>query len=280
MRKGIMLAYPLSEKRLSTWNPPFIVQPKLNGERCRVLWLNDKPVMVSSEENIIHSMPHILEQLERLPKEFHIELDGELYNHGMPFEDIHSRVSRHTNIHPDYSKMEYHIFDLPSNQMQVERTLELLRFKDSLDKLPNLITVPTFTCENFGEILDIFNSITKLNYEGLIIRHNANFYVRRRSTGMMKFKPKSFDTYTIVNTIEEESASGELKGRLGAFVVSDEDGREFKVAGSVPHDVKYKLWENRANLVGKQLTIGYQHHSKDGIPMFAVPVNYHWLLKA
>jgi ATP-dependent DNA ligase len=276
MRKGIMLAYPLSEKRLSTWNPPYIVQPKLNGERCRVLWLDDKPVMVSSEENIIHSMPHILEQLERLPKEFHIELDGELYNHGMPFEDIHSRVSRHTNIHPDYSKMEYHIFDLPTNQMQVERSLELLRFGDCLDKLPNLITVPTYTCESFNEIFDIFNSALRQKYEGLIIRHNANFYVRRRSTSMMKFKPKSFDTYIITGMIEEVSASGERKNRLGAFVVKDADGKEFKVAGSIPHSKKYELWN--LNLVGLPLTIGYQHHSKDGVPMFAIPLRIPGLL--
>jgi len=270
MRKGIMLAYPLSEKRLATWTPPYIVQPKLNGERCRVLWLNDKPVMVSSEENIIHSMPHILEQLERLPKEFHVELDGELYNHGMPFEDIHSRVSRKTNIHSDYSRMEYHIFDLPSNQNQVARTLELFRLKDSLDKLPNLVMVPTFTCEDFSEIFDLFNSILRLNYEGLIVRHNANFYVRRRSTSMMKFKPKEFDTYTITGMIEEVSASGERKNRLGAFIVQDADGREFKVAGSIPHSKKYELWGQ--NLVGQPLTVGYQHHSKDGVPMFAVPL--------
>ena len=37
-RTGIMLCYPFEEKRLNKWNPPYIIQPKLDGERCRAVY--------------------------------------------------------------------------------------------------------------------------------------------------------------------------------------------------------------------------------------------------
>jgi len=33
-RAGVQLCYPFEEKRLAKWEPPYIVQPKLDGERC------------------------------------------------------------------------------------------------------------------------------------------------------------------------------------------------------------------------------------------------------
>ena len=31
---GIMKAVPFEEKRLAKWKPPYIVQPKFDGNRC------------------------------------------------------------------------------------------------------------------------------------------------------------------------------------------------------------------------------------------------------
>ena len=100
-RKGIQLAYPFEEKRLQKWSPPYLVQPKLNGERCRALLLNE-PVMLSSEENLITSCPHILEEfrtiVQRFPELKGLELDGENYSHGTLLQDIHSIVSQRQGV--------------------------------------------------------------------------------------------------------------------------------------------------------------------------------------
>ena len=48
-RKGIMLCAPLEEKRLLRWTPPYLVQPKLNGERCRAIHTPEGYILVSSE---------------------------------------------------------------------------------------------------------------------------------------------------------------------------------------------------------------------------------------
>ena len=92
-RQGIMLCSPFEESRLKKWRAPYILQPKLDGIRCRAIVEGKGNVkLLSSEENEILSVPHINAQLESL-KIDKLELDGELYIHGTPFETIESIVS-------------------------------------------------------------------------------------------------------------------------------------------------------------------------------------------
>ena len=119
-RKNIQLAYPFEESRLAKWKPPYIVQPKLDGVRCRAIPIKNGSeqnnyTIVSSEENPFWCLPHIQVALDELNLD--IELDGELYIHNEPFEYISSISSRDVNCHPDYEKLEYHIFDLVDENM-------------------------------------------------------------------------------------------------------------------------------------------------------------------
>ena len=67
--KNIMKCYPFSEERLAKWAVPFIVQPKLDGVRCRVVPLSGASeegcLLLSSEENVIFSVPHLNEIIGR-----------------------------------------------------------------------------------------------------------------------------------------------------------------------------------------------------------------------
>ena len=65
MRTGIMLCYPFETKRLEKWGNKFLIQPKLDGDRCRAIFSEYGAVtLYSSEGNIINSVPHIQAQLE------------------------------------------------------------------------------------------------------------------------------------------------------------------------------------------------------------------------
>ena len=270
-RTGIMLAYPLEEKRLLKWTPPYITQPKLDGERCRCLWRDGHSILVSSEENVILSVPHINEELDSLPSELKVELDGELYVHGLSFQEIESRVNRTVNMHGDAGVIEYHIFDYVSDKPQLERTEWLAGWKYVIQDRKHLFVVESWLVSDISEIYRHFDFFLDEGYEGLIVRHFALKYVRKRTTSMLKFKPKKFDTYKIVGLEEEISQEGYPKGRIGAFVV-EKDGQRFKVAGSIPHEEKLRLWYEGPSVIGKWLSVGYQRTSDSGIPMFAVPV--------
>lgn len=265
-RKGIMLAYPFEKKRLLTWSSPIICQPKYDGERCHITWVNNKSVLVSSEENAINSVPHINEHLDRLPKEFHLEFDGELYHHGMPFEEISSIVSRTVNLHPDYHRMDYYIFDHISPKRQCERLFDLIK----APLRPPLVYSPWDFARSFEAVYTQFELYCSRGFEGIIVREFNMPYVTKRSTGMMKFKPKKKDCYKIVGYNEEVSIKGVPKGTLGSFIC-EKDGQRFSVGSGLTQEQRREYWQIREGLVGMYCVVAYQHiTTKEKVPRFPV----------
>ena len=106
-RTGIMLAIPFEMARFEKWDKPVFVQPKLNGIRCRTIFNkpnllqpSDKQLMaatlLSSTGLKILSVPHIEREMNIIAASIPNteELDGELYCHGMTFEEIEKQVEK------------------------------------------------------------------------------------------------------------------------------------------------------------------------------------------
>jgi len=278
-RSGIMLCYPFDTKRLSKWQAPYILQPKLDGDRCRgCIDSQGNATLLSSEENEIISVPHINSALEALHLH-NVEFDGELYIPGAPHEVIHGIVSRDVNLHEDSCLVEFHIFDLVTGESQVQRTNQLLGtipFRKTGITFGPLQIVPVSFVSTIDEIMRHQESYAKDGYEGFVIRDACAPYVRRRSTQMMKFKPRKEDLYEIVGTAEEISQFGERKESLGAFICRGNDGTLFSVgSGSLlTRDARQILWKERDNLVGRYARVKYQHlTSARGVPRFPVIVD-------
>lgn len=280
-RKDIMLCYPFEEKRLHKWNCPVIVQPKLDGERCRALTFNytqkgNASLLLSSECNIFRTVPHINQGLQSLTLPNDLELDGELYSHNMSFEEIHSTVSsQRVSVSPDSEKIQLHIFDLVNDQPQWKRTKELFELKKIFSSIPYSIQiVPTYYVENFESLMEKYREFIALGYEGIIVRHPDNLYVRKRSTHLMKFKPKKSDIYEIIGYKEEYDKFGEPKGRLGALVCIGSDGTQFSVGSGLTEDDRIKFWKDPDQLLDKLCHIEYQHLTPGKkIPRFPVFVS-------
>jgi len=270
--KNIMKCYPFEEKRLSKWNPPYIVQPKYDGVRCRAIPLQtslegNQCLLLSSEENIIHSVPHINEII-RL-SELKVELDGELYCHGMSFEEITSITSRTVNLHPNYNAIQFHIFDIVQEKMpQMQRTLMLENLRNLS---PWLVVSPFYLCENLEDVMRTFDKIIEDGYEGIIVRHNMAPYERKRSTWVMKFKPKKEDEYEIVGVQEECDKEGNPKDRLGALACNSGDGHVFKVGTGFSEEDRQNLWNSKQLIIGQKAKVKYQHiTSGNKVPRFPV----------
>lgn len=275
-RAGIMLCYPFEEKRLKKWRPPYIIQPKLDGDRCRAI-IDDKGIvlMLSSEMNEYVSVPHIANELWKMNLR-NVELDGELYIHGAPHSEIHSIVSREKNIHPDYKLVEFHVFDIVNAHLpQVERTRQLIDLIPSKRNFSPIQIVPSRIVSTLDEIMAVQEEYARLGYEGFVLREAEAPYVRKRSTNMMKFKPRKEDLYEIVGTQEEISILGAPKNALGALICRGDDGTLFNVgSGSLlTREARETLWQERETLVGKWARVKYQHltHAA-GVPRFPVVV--------
>lgn len=271
-RTGIMLCYPFEEKRLTKWAPPWIIQPKLDGDRCRAVFDNHGQLtLFSSEGNQIVSVPHIEDQLLRLGL-VNTELDGELYVHGMDHSEIHSRVSRTVELHHDLESVEYHIFDLVSDEPQSIRLFNLLlKLSLTRNNLPNVKAVQPNMVSTLDEIMEFYNRFVSEGYEGFVLRHADAPYVRKRSTYMMKFKPKKEDIYEIVGWKEEHSMDGSPKGRLGALICRAPNEAVFSVGSGLNDHLRTELWHQRQALPGLFVRVGYQHITvSGGVPRFPV----------
>jgi len=267
--KGIQKCYPFEEKRLLTWKPPYIVQPKFDGVRCRAIPLETgNCLLLSSEENVIFSVPHITAALNKA--NFGVELDGELYCHGLSFEEIVSITSRTVNLHPNYGEIKFHIFDIVSDKPQASRTKTL---NDKIFKGP-LIGTPYWIAEDLEDIMRIYDHLIELGYEGIIVRNLHAPYIRKRSIWVMKFKPKKEDTYEITGYTEEISKSGNPKGSLGAIICASGDGSTFQVGSGFTREQRDNLWRDRESLEKYSIRVQYQHLSVGRkVPRFPVFVD-------
>lgn len=271
-RSGILLCYPLEERRLTEskfgWSFPVVVQPKLDGVRCRAVCGGDKAILLSSTCSIISSVPHINEALEQL--RIPVELDGELYIHNDSFETINGIVSRTVNLHEDSSSVHFHIFDIISEKDQLTRLVKL-RELQYLDWPLEL--VPTLIAYNFEEILKHYEKFLIIGYEGIIVRHRLAPYVRRRSTFVLKFKPKKSDVYKIVGWDQMLDKDKQLKATLGALILTSDEGTIFSVGSGMTEEFREKAWKNPNDLIGRYCKISYQHMTAKGSPRFPIFVS-------
>jgi ATP-dependent DNA ligase len=278
-RQGIQLCYPFDEKRLLSWSPPYICQPKLDGERCRVLLQPSEPypasvTLISSEGNYFQSVPHLIEPLHKLAQSTGpIELDGELYVKGMSFEQVHSIVGRTVNLSSQSDLMELHLFDVVNENLPQWDRIRILARVKSLCSSPEIQFVQTVMVETLDEVLRAYEGFVEAGYEGIIIRHVDSHYVRRRSLYVMKFKPKKEDTYHIVGFTQMIDKNGLPKLQLGSLECMSNLGEStFSVGSGMTDEFRLNHWpaDKAQLLVGKMLRVKYQHITEKKVPRFPV----------
>jgi len=263
-RVGCMLAYPFEAKRLVGYPKPYIVQPKLDGNRCRLIMEGGNASLLSSTEELITGVPHISDYFQRLAERnshVYLEIDGELYRHGWDQGKINGIVSRlYTDtLDPEHEQIEFHVFDAVTDANQAGRLLFAHAFV-SFVSWSHVVHVPFELCDTYDGVIKLYNQWLKAGYEGIIVRDGSAQYKRTRSTQMMKFKEKKKDYYKIVRGIEAISEDGTPLGMIGAFECEDTMGSTFNVgAGRLSHAKRREYFEMLADLPGLWCKVGYQN---------------------
>jgi len=282
-RSGIMLCYPFEAKRLERWRSPTVfVQPKLDGERARLQWISGIgwTLWSSTEEPLDFAVPHLIRNatLSGLPHDAH--LDGELYIHGASFEEIHSIVSRSTNLHPEHTAVSFHVFDLAEPEApQWSRFLRLRMLERDLPE--GFVPVRPEPAESLDEIWRLSERFVSQGYEGFIVRKTTGLWVPRRSTEIMKFKPKQSDVYKVIGAAQLVDKFGSRKPLLGSLLC-EADGETFSVGTGFSEDQREALWtaylqhpemftggDFQARINYQNITEGSSKRSK-GVPRFPV----------
>lgn len=277
-RTGIMLCMPLDDRNLERnfkMFPMMLAQPKLDGMRCWVQWIDHEPMLWSSEGNPITGVPHIQLLLKDWAKECgELSFDGELYNHNVKFEDIISITKRGgDNLREDFTNVEYHIFDYKAGIPNAERFGKLTNaFKvmpENVRKLDIFKMVHTMPVQRHevDACLDMFVS---QGYEGIILRNPLAPYMEKRPYTILKWKPSKHDTYQIISVHEAISDKGVNLGRVGALTCSDRFSNIFSVGPGlgITYEKATELWERRDALIGKYAQVYYQNLTANGVPRF------------
>lgn len=274
VRSGCMLAVPC-ENQHESWGIPCIVQPKLDGVRCRAVIRPDSIKLYGSAGIEITSMPHIVMELFRIRDiqgmasymEPSLELDGELYIHGVSFAEV-SGMARRKAVDIAHLAVEYHVFDMVTTDPQTVRCAKLYNIFTNTSLGEKVKRVRTSWANTPDSVRLWLAQFISEGYEGIIIRHPDANYVRSRVKTMLKMKPRAQDDYPIIGCTEEIDLNGNAKSALGAFICKKDDN-VFHVGTGLTRGMREMYWHLRQRLDagGYSLKVAYQNlTAASGVP--------------
>jgi ATP-dependent DNA ligase len=236
------------------------VQEKLNGYRC--VYNNEDKTLWTRGNKTVLTVPHILEACQKLGHSF----DGELMPKAGSLQKLGSLVKR-DDVHPDYLQVEYHIYDLPIENMPFEKRLEKLgQLAAQFTIFPFLKMVTTISFNNYNVVQQYFNKIGEKGGEGVIIRSANGFYkFGGRSADLIKLKHFDDGEYTIVGGKPDKDGHC-------VFKCITPEGLEFDVTPEGTHEEKAQYLVDLPNLIGKPLTVRHVGFTEDGLPFHCVGV--------
>lgn len=281
-------------------------QSKVDGIRA-LSWINDEknyinlysrgnnlfdsPVHIRTElwyfffylKNLIKEelFPHI-ENIDEIPE---IGIDGELYNHDIPFEEISSIVRTELQTHARINEMQYWMYDIMIKNVPTEYRLSILEkaynsFKETNYYQGNILVLSNTTVHTYEDIDTLYSHYLNLNFEGLMMRKVAGssiytldskqlketYYVSGRSDNLLKYKPSKTEEVTVLDIV---SGEGKEEG-IGNLFVQDIRGNQFYVHPKGSFDKRREWLINKQNYIGKPYTIRYNELTLKGVPRFPV----------
>lgn len=261
-----MLAFP-KEKKEAHVVFPALVQPKLDGMRCIAVVESGECTLYSRTQKEITTLPHINAEIEdcaAISGYTNIILDGELYNHEDKdnFNKLMSLIKR-DNVHEDCAHIQYHLYDVVSDEPYVTRVQPLVDFCCQ----EHLIRVDTLSINNAEMLTQFFHGALKAGYEGAMYRNPNVGYEGKRSSSLLKVKVMQDAEFIIIGVNE---GKGKLAGHAGAFVCKTPEGKEFKAKMKGKTEDLKAYFENDADYIGLKLTVQFQGLTPDLIPRFPV----------
>jgi DNA ligase 1 len=248
-------------------NYPVYVQPKLDGIRVLMRWENGQVVALSRKNTPYPFLEHIKKDVSNLLQLLPTNsiLDGEIYSDQLKCQDIAGIVATKSEPHPNEKQLKYVIFDIIQPAFYLER-YKSLQDAFKVVSLKNVELIETHEANSPEDIEKWHAKWTQ--YEGVMVRRHAFPYESKRSSSLLKLKKFLDDEFKIIDVVEGQ---GQDKG-CATFIVATGEGANFSARMMGSLEDRQAAFTNRANLIGKLLTVKYQELTKDGIPRFPVGV--------
>jgi ATP-dependent DNA ligase len=266
-----MLATPFDKVKPEKidWENAYI-QPKLDGHRALF-----KDGVLYSRQGKELLIPHIYEAIHEAGLE-NLHLDGELYIHGRPLQEISRLVKKYR---PGESEaLEYHIYDQVVDAPFIERISLMNEHLAGRDTLPAVIK-PVFTAQanDMQHLMSTHQSFRNRGYEGTMLRFGNDPYLDgKRARSLLKVKEFHDAEFPIVGYVEGKPyITDRGTFRVPVWICETPDGETFNVTAPGNMEEKNALWETREAHIRRLLTVKYHYLSEDGIPQLPIALRFY-----
>lgn len=233
---------------------PCYVQPKLDGMRS----LYDDG-FISRTGKAVDTLGHIV-----IPDTQGLVLDGELYAHGISFQENMKLIKKYRK--GETEQVKYHVYDVVMDAPFKERYAKLVELTKDL---PQVFVVETQTVTSKEEMLEWHKLFISAGYEGTMIRHSEEGYqVNKRSSQLLKYKDFLDETYKVIDVIPSES-----RPEQGIVVCYSQYG-SFSCGMKFSHAERENILRNKEEYVGKMAEVRFFEYTDGGIPRFPVCVGF------
>lgn len=244
------------------WTTAFI-QPKLDGMRCLAEIKDGVVRLISRDGKKIENMAHITHELSKI--KHNVVLDGELYCHGLSFQENMKLIKKYRN--GETEKIVYNVYDIVSDESYLERELWISLY---LAKQMNMEFVKTIQIFNEKELKSYHAQFLSQGYEGSIIRWgNAPYKIDGRSENLLKYK----DFKDLAIKIKDiEPADQRPEWGVPVFEWKGAKNDELRAGVKMSHEDRKDLLANKSNYIGKTAELRFFEYSDEGVPRFPVMV--------
>lgn len=235
------------------------------------------------------------ESIRRRTMDMPYGFDMELYNPSLQYDEIESIVM--SREHERSNEIQFHMIDGYDDLGYEDRINRVAILSDM--SMYSVIIPYLHYCPSAQTLLDFFLLSENQEGEGICFRTPDSPYKQGRSTLNEQYLVKLCryvrEEVTIVGFVEQElntnkqttnstglsersSANAGKKGKdtLGAFLVKDKNGLEFRVGTGVglTESRRQSIWNNRDCYHNKQITIKHKPHGQKLKPRSPVIVGF------
>ena len=229
---------------------PCYVQPKLDGMRS----LYDEG-FISRTGKAVDTLGHIV-----IPDTQGLVLDGELYAHGISFQENMKLIKKYRKGQTE--QVKYHVYDVVMDAPFAERYLTLSRLVGTLEHV-ELVHCQRIHSEQ--ELVTVHQQYLALGYEGTMIRHSEEGYqVNKRSSQLLKYKDFLDEVYKVIDVIPSES-----RPEQGIVVCTSEYG-SFSCGMKFPHEAREEILRNKHMYIGQTAEVRFFEFTDGGLPRFPI----------
>jgi DNA ligase-1 len=237
------------------WGQPVYASAKLDG--VRAIWIPGKGFQ--SRKGTFYKVPH----LEKLLRHTTINLDGELYIHGFPLNQIVRAVKKpNGNTH----MLEFRVFDVVPEGTDTTHSPILfskrIEFaKEAVKEVRHQQIKLVHQDPILQEFVDsVHDDMVKLGYEGIMLRTDGPYTRGQRSPDLFKYKKFLEDDFEVLGVEEDKDGNG-------VFLC---DG--FKVRMKGTNEERRHHLDNPDDFIGRMLTVRYFTLTEFGKPQFPVGI--------